>query len=136
MKTITNVQALAWMLPDGVLEWFDITKGTKNDLEIRIVLTEKNKPPLEEKHAGKHVRCAGMKDIAIEDFPIRGRKVILIFQRRYWKVEEEEKLLKRDIPITAEGTKLEKEFANFLKEIHRDKGHTYQDHCRLFPGQQ
>jgi len=136
MKPITNTQALEWILPDNTLEYFDITKGTKSNLEIRLILTEKNKPPLTEQHQGKHVECAGMSDISIEDFPIRGRKVILTFQRRYWKVEGEEQLLKRDIPISAAGTKLEQEFADFLKEADRNNRFTYQEYRTMFPGEQ
>ena len=135
METITNTQALEWMLPEGILEWFDITKGTRSDREIHIVLTEKNRPPLIQKHAGKHVECAGMKDISIEDFPIRSRKTILIFQRRYWRVEGEEKLLKREIPLCAPGTKLEQEFADFLKEGNRNNACTIDDYRTLFPGE-
>jgi hypothetical protein len=50
----------------------------------------------------------------------KGRKGELILKRRCWKFEGVEKWLKREIDICAPGTKLEKEFANFLKEFGGD----------------
>ena len=74
---------------------------------------------------GKQIESKGFKDISITDFPIRGRKVTLLFRRRYWQVEGETKLLKRDIPLCAEGTLLSQEFASFLKDASTAK-------CRFF----
>ncbi len=102
-------------LPEGILEWFDITKGTKTKNQITIILTEKNIPPITEQERGKRVKSKGFKKISVDDFPARGRRVTLIFERRYWQIENEKKLLKRDLKICAEGTTLEKEFADFLK---------------------
>jgi len=55
-------------------------------------------------------------EITITDFPLRGRRTLITFRRRYWKVEGEEKYLKRDIKLAFPGTQLEEEFGNFLKE--------------------
>jgi len=103
-------------LPDETLEWFDIVSGEKDDKDMHLILEEKNIPPISEKQRGKTVKAKGFKDISVADFPVRGRKMTLTFKRRYWEVEGEEKLLKRDIRIRHEGTQLEKEFAAFLKE--------------------
>lgn len=103
-------------LPQDTLEWFDITNISKSDKEIKVILEEKNIPPLTDSFERRKISSKGFKDITISDFPIRGRKTLLTFRRRYWKIEGEEKLLKRDIKLTAEGTLLEKEFADFLKE--------------------
>ncbi len=126
-------QAFSIFLPENTLEWFTITSSEKNDQEVRITLEEKNIPPTTNLHAGKHIECAGMKDISIEDFPVRGRKTILIFRRRYWKVAGEKKLLKREMTLVAAGTKIEKEFAAFLKEGDRDQGLTCYDYCQCLP---
>jgi hypothetical protein len=40
--------------------------------------------------------------------------------RRSWEIEGTNCLLKRDIQICFPGTKLEKEFASFLKELYRE----------------
>lgn len=109
-------EAFSLFLPDGVLEWFDIVSSEKTAGTLRIVFEEKNIPPVTEEIRGSHIESKGFKDITVDDFPVRGRKTVLIFRRRYWKVEGREELLKRDIPLVWEGTQLEKEFALFLKE--------------------
>jgi len=108
-------EVFSFFLPNDVLTWFTIASGTKNQSHIHIVLEEKNNPPVPKEHIGKQVTSKGFKDITIDDFPVRGRKVSLTFRRRYWQIEGETTLLKRDINIQHEGTQLEKEFANFLK---------------------
>ena len=115
MKNI-NTTVLEYFLPLGTLEWFDIVDATKDDKEIKVILEEKNIPPLTSLNNNKKIISKGFKNITISDYPIRGRKTLLTFKRRYWKIEGEEKLLKRDIKLTADGTLLEKEFALFLKK--------------------
>ena len=108
--------ALEVFLPEGVLKWFDVVDWDKQEDNIRIVLEEKNTPPLKEQDKNKKVVSKGFTDITITDFPIRGRRALLTFKRRRWQVEGEKKLLKRNIKLAFEGTQLEKEFADFLKE--------------------
>lgn len=107
---------LELILPDGTLEWFNAIEGEKDENHIHIILEEKNIPPLSEKDKNKKVFTKGFTDITISDFPIRGRRVLLIFRRRYWQVEDQKEYLKRDIKLCFTGTQLEKEFALFLKE--------------------
>ena len=114
MQPTPQEHALSLFLPERTLHYFDIVSGKKTSTHIAIVLEEKNNPPLEEKHRNLPVQSKGFCDITISDFPARGRRVDLTFRRRRWQVGTE--LLMRDIPIAAEGTKLEKEFAFFLKE--------------------
>lgn len=47
---------------------------------------------------------------------MRGKRTLLTFRRRYWKVAGQKEYLKRDIKLTFPGTQLATEFANFLKE--------------------
>lgn len=114
--TIEEKSVFGFFLPDGVFEWFDIAEGSKDENSVRIVLKEKNIPPLIEKDKSKKVVSKGFKEITITDFPIRGRRTLLTFKRRRWKVEGQKELLKRDIKLSFPGTQLEKEFADFLKE--------------------
>jgi hypothetical protein len=105
------------VLPEGILEYFEYSESEKKNDEIKIVLVEKSvMPKVPEEYRDRKIRQKGFKEITIDDFPIRGRKVKLILQRRVWQVEGESKLYKRDIPIAFPGTRLEKEFADFLKE--------------------
>lgn len=114
---------LLWaMLPEGLEAFFDITGFEKNEDRFRIALTEKNTIPadLPEEYRGKRVINTTLDDCFIDDFPVRGRKGEILLRRRSWKFEGISSLLRRTIPLCAEGTKLEKEFATFLKEMDRD----------------
>ena len=107
---------LELILPEGILEWFDLAGGDRNENDLRIILEEKNLPPITEELKNKTIISKGFKEITITDFPIRGRRTLLTFRRRYWQAEGQIELLKRDIPLNFPGTQLEKEFADFLKE--------------------
>lgn len=107
---------LELFLPEGILEWFNIAGGDKNENDLRIILEEKNTPPLREELKDKKIISKGFKEITITDFPVRGRRTWLTFRRRYWQVEGQKELLKRNIQLNFPGTQLEKEFADFLKE--------------------
>lgn len=110
----TDKQLLALLLPDGIFEWFDVTSSSSDENNVLITLTEKDEPPL----ANTNQKIVGRKfhDITITDFPVRGKRCLLTFRRRYWKIEGQETYLKRDIELSFPGTKLAQEFAAFLKE--------------------
>jgi len=103
-------------LPENTLEWFDLVRAKQDENNIRIILEEKNIPPIPDKHKNKKIISKGFYDITITDFPIRGKRSLLTFRRRRWQIQGEKELLKRDIKLNFPGTQLEKEFANFLKE--------------------
>lgn len=105
---------LRLIFPEDIFEWFDPVSGKKDDKIVSIIFEEKNIPPEYDKN--KKILSKGFTDITITDFPIRGRKTLLTFRRRYWQVEGQKELLKRDIKFSFPGTQLEKEFALFLKE--------------------
>ncbi len=109
----TEQTILQLIFPENIFEWFDVVSGKKDDKTVSIVFEEKNIPPVSDPN--KKVLSKGFTDITITDFPIRGRKSCLTFRRRYWQVEGQKELLKRDIKIRFPGTQLEKEFADFLK---------------------
>lgn len=114
---------LAWaMLPEGLEGYFDIESFEKSDRHFRIVLVEKNIVPtdLQEEYRGKKVMNSVLNSLTVDDFPIRGRKGELVLKRRSWKFEGVDKMLTRKIDLCVEGTKLEKEFAVFLKELDRE----------------
>jgi hypothetical protein len=118
--TPTEKAILQLVFPENTFEYFDIVDGKRDDkLPLReqtvsFVFEEKNIPPVTD--PDKKILSKGFTDITISDFPIRGKKVLLTFRRRYWKVEGEKEYLKRDIQFAFPGTQLEKKFAVFLKE--------------------
>jgi len=121
-------QELLWdMLPDGLSEYFDIELHEKTEKYFRITLIEKNiVPNLSKEYQGKPIINTVIKPITIDYFPIKGRKGELVLKRRSWKFEGVNKWLKREIDICVSGTKLEKEFADFLKEFDGDTTGMYQ----------
>ena len=107
------------IFPEGIFEWFDITSGKREDDVTYITFVEKDIPPLEDSLKDKKILARKFHDITVTDFPLRGRKTVLTFRRRYWKIEGEKEYLKRDIQLTFPGTQLEKEFALFFKSVKR-----------------
>lgn len=99
-------------LPEGVFEWFEIKHVKRDEDNVYIALEEKDiSPP-----ADKKIIARKFHNITITDFPLRGKRTLLTFRRRYWKIEGQKEYLKRDIKLSFPGTQLEKEFASFLKE--------------------
>jgi hypothetical protein len=109
-------KVLEIFFPKGVFERFDLVDGTVDDEDIKITLEEKDIPPLNEENKNEKIIARKFHDITITDFPIRGKRTLLTFRRRYWKIEGQKEYLKRDIQLSFLGTQLEKEFADFLKE--------------------
>lgn len=107
---------LSLILPEGIFEWFDIIESKKDEENLQIVFEEKNIPPLTEKLKNRKIESKGFKKITITDFPVRGKRTLLTFKRRYWQVSGQKEYLKRDIRLCFPGTQLEREFADFLKE--------------------
>jgi hypothetical protein len=104
------------IFPQGVSEWFELKEGRSDTQNVYVTLEEKDIPPLTDALKDKKILARKFHDITITDFPLRGRRTLLTFRRRYWQIEGEEKYLKRDMRLTFPGTQLETEFANFLKE--------------------
>lgn len=104
------------IFPKGTFEWFEITDGKRDGEETYITLTEKDIPPLTKDNQNKKIISRKFHDITVTDFPLRGRRTLLTFRRRYWKLEGRKEYLKRDIKLMFPGTQLEQEFAAFLKE--------------------
>ncbi len=109
-------EILSIFLPEKTLDYFDCVNARIIENVIRVRLIEKEWiPEIPENHRGKNIRSKGFKDFLVDDFPVRGKKVQLLLKRRVWKIEGVKELLKRDIPVVFPNTKLQKEFAVFLK---------------------
>lgn len=104
------------IFPKGLFEWFEIAEGRSDDQNAYITLTEKDLPPFTNKNKDTTILARKFHDITITDFPLRGKRTLLTFRRRYWKLDGQDEYLKRDIKLCFPGTQLEKEFAAFLKE--------------------
>ena len=106
------------LLPEGILEYFELTKVVESIPGLNIYLEEKNITPVEYK--GEKLESKGfLPEIYIQDFPIRNQKVTLCIKRRRWEVKDGGQIVSRDWKIVQQGTRMTKEFANFLKDMYR-----------------
>lgn len=103
-------------LPAGVLEFFDLTGIDTKGEQITIRLEEKNLLP--DQFKGQPFHSKGfLPAVLIEDFPIRGNKVILQIKRRRWEHQQSGEIITRDWTLVQKGTKMTADFAAFLKQI-------------------
>jgi hypothetical protein len=105
-------------LPEGILEYFDLTSVEKSVENYTLYLAEKNLHPAE--FSGQKLSSKGYFDeITVSDFPIRGKACFLRVKRRKWLNEDTHKLVSRNWELVAKGTRMTQEFASFLKAVHR-----------------
>lgn len=112
-----NDHELLWaMLPEGLDEYFDVGGFKKSAELFQITLVEKNDlVGLPAPYRGRKIIDSSTNTVTVNDYPIRGRKGELVLKRRSWKFEGVDTWYKRKIEVKAPGTKLQKEFALFLK---------------------
>jgi hypothetical protein len=127
MNKDINQSLLELILPEGILEYFEITGLKQEDSgkyvynkTLTIYLEEKNKVPQEYK-SYRYKASGFMEPRLINDYPIRNMLVTLSVKRRRWDVEidGQQKKVCRDWNVIAQGTRISKEYAAFLKEISR-----------------
>ena len=104
------------VLPQEVLEHFDIVDIQSSETEIHIHMDEVMNKNLQE---DVHFESKGFIDpVRITDFPIRDHKVLLMLRRRRWIDTRTGHSFLLPLNIEAEGTRYSKEFAAFLKETY------------------
>ena len=107
---------ISLLLPEGILEYFDLINVEKNSKGLKIFLEEKNLAPSEYKD--QHLESKGfLPESGIQDFPIRGQKVTLCIKRRRWKVLNTGEIITRDWNLVHKGARMTTEFGLFLKGI-------------------
>jgi hypothetical protein len=100
-------------LPEGILDYFELSKIVEAIPCLHICLEEKNLPPGE--HKDQKLESRGfLPEIYIQDFPIRNQKVTLCIKRRRWEVKNTGEIISRDWNMVQQGTRMTKEFADFL----------------------
>ena len=113
-----------FILPEVITEYFDIISIQElgeiktKEVHLEIFLEEKNIlppgiEPLEYESKGFSSSSR------IQDFPIRGKAVYLNVKRRRWRHKQSKKQITKDLSIVSEGSKISKEFADFLKGFNR-----------------
>lgn len=115
-----KLETSSWelFLPEGLLDYFEVTSASKTTEGYIISLIEKELRPGE--FSGKKLISKGFfEEVTIKDFPIRGKACYLRVKRRRWLDEGLGKVVSRDWELVANGTRMTKEFASFLKAVHR-----------------
>lgn len=113
-----NLNLAQYLLPEAILEYFDIVSSKSESDKIHFYLEEKNILPVQ--YECFTAKSKGfMPEITIEDFPLRGKTVLLHIKRRRWTLIESNQIIKRDWNLVAQGTRMTSEFADFLKDISR-----------------
>lgn len=114
-----SYQALVrFLLPEGILDYFELSKIVEGLTGLHIYLEEKNLRPSEYKD--QKLESKGfLPEIYIQDFPIRNQKVTLCVKRRRWEVKDTGEIVIRDWNLVQQGTRMTKEFADFLKGLYR-----------------
>lgn len=111
-------EILSLLLPNGLLEYFDVVQLGKSSEFYTIYLEEKNIVPVQYKD-NKLISKGFYEPITIQDFPLRGKACYLMVKRRRWTNLDTGDIVVRDWEIVAKGTRMTAEFAAFLKAINR-----------------
>lgn len=112
-----NYQILiSLLLPEGILDYFDIVNTVSDKDGLSIYLDERPSPP--EGYKAEELESKGFfAEIRVQDFPIRRRKAYLCMRRRRWEVKSSQEIISRDWKLVQKGTRMTQEFAAFLKGI-------------------
>ena len=117
MSTDSLTAIAKLLLPEVLVDYFDLTKHEIKGEELHFYFTELNTIPDEFK--GVKLSSKGFfPEATVQDFPIRGKNVFLHITRRRWLNESTNKTVTRNWELVAKGTRITSEFATFLKEIY------------------
>lgn len=99
-------ELMAAFLPQGILEYFELTDFNKQDTGLYIHLDERNILPQEFKGQEQLYHSKGFyPQITLQDFPIRGKKVFLLIKRRRWEHRQSGEVISRDWYLVQKGTR-------------------------------
>jgi hypothetical protein len=112
------IELLKLILPEFLIEHFDLTSFKNTEERLHLYFDEKNRPPNEFDDI-ELVSKGFLDEITVQDFPLRGKYVFLHIKRRRWTNKITKEIIKRDWQLVAKGTRMTAEFAAFLKEINR-----------------
>jgi hypothetical protein len=115
-RLILYIDLVKYFLPDGILDYFEIVGDRLQNDRVHFYLEEKNILPQEYQSEIAHSKGFSP-EITVEDFPLRGKSVLLHIKRRRWTLVKTGKIVKRDWNMVAKGTRITNEFASFLKDI-------------------
>lgn len=110
------IDLLKFVLPELLVTHFDLAGSTTKDKVLHLYFKE-NKDIPKEFSSGLIISHGFHKEITIQDFPLRGKKVYLHIKRRRWLDKSSKEVVQRDWDLVAQGTRMTVEFAAFLKVL-------------------
>jgi len=103
-------------LPEELLSYFNLVTHNIVDNVILFYLEEKNIVPM--KYSSELTHSKGFhKEITVEDFPLRGKPLLLHIKRRPWTILKSKEIISREWNLIAKDTRITSDFAVFLKCI-------------------
>lgn len=115
---MADLELLKLLLPEYLVDYFEVTTYKKEEDKLHLYFEEKNIPPAD--YSGHKLTSKGFFDeIIVQDFPIRGQHAFLHIKRRRWLETASGKVISRNWNQVARGTRMTADFAAFLKEISR-----------------
>ncbi len=105
------------VLPAGITKYFEVVNHTMDSTSLNLFLDELNLVPEEFKN--DKLESKGFYDsVTIQDFPLRGKTVFLHVRKRRWiNYSKDKQIVSRNWELVAKGTRITKDFADFLKSI-------------------
>lgn len=105
-----------FLLPEFIVKYYNLNRVESVLENLHIYLEERNYDPEELSRRGL-LSKGFLPEITIQDFPMREKRVFLHIRRRRWQNKQSGEVEQRDWKEVAEGTRMTKDFAIFLKEI-------------------
>lgn len=113
---------LRFIFPDGLFDYFELTRFTELSDRVEIHFEEVNTVPAE--YSNDKLESKGFyEEVRIHDYPMRGRSCILFIKKRRWYNHTQGKYVSRNWKLMAEGTQISSDFASFLKAMDRLSRH-------------
>lgn len=112
-----HTQLLRAILPDVLIDNFDVCKFDKTSSRFDIWLDEKKVMTLDDKKSLSVISHGFGEYHVIQDFPIRGRATYLHVRKRKWLDKDTGDIFSYDWDLSEfDETRLNAEFVAFLKE--------------------
>jgi len=110
-------QLLRAILPDVLIDNFEVVNYEKTEFRFDVYLDEKKVMMREDRKSG-HVISHGFGEYrVIRDFPIRGRSTYLHVRKRKWLDKDTGEIFSYEWDLSEfDETRLNAEFVSFLKE--------------------
>ena len=116
MKKNPYIELAECLLPEEMVEYFEVVKVEKTKETLDVTLEERDNG-VDGYNPGQLRPNGFYEESIVRDYPVRGRKMSFHIKRRRWVDTETDKSVSRRWDLVAEGTRFSKEFAAFLKDM-------------------